>query len=212
MIPAAAARRIFSGEIMKIVIASFLLLACIGALVWHTTPIHAKEASAGSSTRTATKGVGVERAMFAAGCFWKVQYIFSKVPGVVRTRVGYSGGNVAKPSYNQVCTNTTGHAETVLVEYDPTKTTYRKLLEAFWKNHDPTTVNRQGPDVGLQYRSVVFYTTPEQKAEAFKYEKELEQSHQFRDPIVTKIEPAAPFYDAEEYHQNYYEKHGAVCF
>jgi len=154
----------------------------------------------------------LDRAMFAAGCFWKTQYVFSKVPGVVKTQVGFTGGTAPNPSYEQVCTNKTGHAETVLVEYDPSKTTYRKLLEAFWMNHDPTTTNRQGPDFGTQYRSVVFYTTPEQKKEATEYKAELEKSHKFNAPIVTAIEPAGQFYQAEEYHQNYYAKHGAVCF
>jgi peptide-methionine (S)-S-oxide reductase len=157
-------------------------------------------------------GQKLERAMFAAGCFWKTQYIFSKVPGVVRTRVGYSGGSLAQPSYEQVCTDKTGHAETALVEYDPTKTTYRKLLQVFFANHDPTTRNRQGPDFGTQYRSAIFYTTPEQQQEAIQYKQELEQSHHFRAPIVTEIKPAGDFYPAEEYHQDYYSKHGAVCF
>jgi peptide-methionine (S)-S-oxide reductase len=155
--------------------------------------------------------VKVEKAMFAGGCFWKVQYIFSKVPGVVRTRVGYSGGTLDEPTYQQVCTDKTGHAETVLVEYDPAKTTYRKLLETFFANHDPTTMNRQGPDFGTQYRSVIFYLTDAQKAEALAYRKELQQSHKFGAPIVTLVEPARKFYDAEEYHQNYFEKHGMVC-
>lgn len=154
----------------------------------------------------------LEQAMFAGGCFWKTQYVFSKVPGVVRTRVGYSGGTVKNPSYMQVCTHTTGHAETVLVEFDPKKTTYEKLLSVFFTNHDPTTLNRQGPDVGPQYRSVIFYTTPEQKAIATKYKDQLAMSHLFHGPITTVIEPAGPFYDAEEYHQNYYIKHGASCF
>jgi peptide-methionine (S)-S-oxide reductase len=153
-----------------------------------------------------------ERAMFAAGCFWKTQFVFSKVPGVLSTKVGYSGGTTAKPSYKQVCSNTSGHAETVLVEFDPAKVTFHKLLEVFWSNHDPTTVNRQGPDFGSQYRSVIFYTNPEQRQEALAYKDELNQSHKFANPIATEIVAAGAFYDAEEYHQNYYAKHGAVCF
>lgn len=152
-----------------------------------------------------------ERAMFAMGCFWKTQYIFSKTEGVVRTRVGYSGGNVKSPSYEQVCSHTTGHAETVLVEYDPTKVTYMHLLEVFFSKHDPTTLNRQGPDEGSNYRSVIFYTTPAQKQEATDFKKQLEASHKFKKAIVTSIEPAGPFYDAEEYHQNYFATHGQVC-
>src|SRR4030095_7194102 len=153
-----------------------------------------------------------ERALFAAGCFWKTQYIFSKVPGVTRTRVGYSGGSFANPSYEQVCADKTGHAEVALVEYDPTKTSYQKLLAVFFANHDPTTVNRQGPDFGKQYRSAIFYTTPQQRDLAVAYKQKLDAAHRFHAPIVTVVEAAGPFYDAEEYHQDYYVKHGAVCF
>ena len=154
----------------------------------------------------------LSQALFAMGCFWKSQYVFEKVPGVVKTTVGYSGGNVANPSYEKVCTHTTGHAETVKVEYDPSKVTYRKLLEVFFSKHDPTTVDRQGPDVGNNYRSAIFYTTPEQKEEALAYKRELEQSHRFSGPIVTQIEPAGRFYKAEDYHQEYYQRTGQVCF
>jgi peptide-methionine (S)-S-oxide reductase len=164
---------------------------------------------------SAETGVGAkpfQQAFFAAGCFWKVQYIFSKVPGVVRTQVGYSGGYTKNPSYKDVCTDLTNHAETCLVEFDPTKTSYQKLLKVFFENHDPTTMNRQGPDSGTQYRSAIFYTTPKQKEEALQYKESLEKSHRFSGPIVTEIKPASQFYPAEAYHQNYYEKHGAVCF
>jgi peptide-methionine (S)-S-oxide reductase len=154
----------------------------------------------------------LERALFAEGCFWKTQYVFSKVSGVVRTQVGYSGGSAASPSYEQVCSDKTGHAETVQVEFDPAQVTYKKLLEVFWSSHDPTTVNRQGPDFGTQYRSVVFYTSPAQREQAVAYKDELNKNHKFGRPIVTEIRPAGPFYAAEEYHQNYYQKHGAVCF
>jgi peptide-methionine (S)-S-oxide reductase len=153
-----------------------------------------------------------ERAMFGMGCFWKSQYVFSKVPGVIKTTVGYSGGDTVNPSYQDVCTHTTGHAETVLVEFDPKKVTYKKLLQVFWNSHDPTTLNRQGPDVGDNYRSVIFYTSPEQEKEALAYKSELEKSHRFPAPIVTLIDPAKPFYPAESYHQDYYAKHGNVCF
>jgi len=154
----------------------------------------------------------LEKAYFAAGCFWKVQYVFSKVPGVVSTRVGYSGGQTNDPSYKEVCTDTTGHAETVQVEFDPSKVTYRHLLEVFWANHNPTTLNRQGPDIGSQYRSAIFYTSAQQQQEALQYKAELEKSQHFKSPIVTLIEPAKPFYDGEDYHQDYYKKHGAVCY
>lgn len=152
-----------------------------------------------------------EEAMFAAGCFWKVQYVFSKVPGVLRTTVGFSGGKLINPSYKDVCTDKTGHAETVLVEYDPDKVTYKQLLRVFWQNHDPTTMNRQGPDVGTQYRSVVFYTNEQQHQDALAVKAELEKAKKFSSPIVTLIEPAGKFFKAEEYHQNYFEKHGMVC-
>lgn len=153
----------------------------------------------------------LEKAMFAAGCFWKVQYVFSKVPGVVRTAVGYSGGKIDQPNYKQVCTDTTGHAEVVLVEYDPTKVTYKKLLDTFWTTHDPTTLNRQGPDFGTQYRSAVFYMNDAQKTEAQQVKDQLNKSGKFRSPIVTEITAAAPFFKAEDYHQDYFVKNGQVC-
>ena len=158
-----------------------------------------------------SKKTDLQKAYFAAGCFWKVQYIFSKLPGVVRTSAGYSGGSTIDPTYRQVCSNKTGHAETVQVEFDPARVSYHKLLEVFWANHDPTTVNRQGVDVGTQYRSAIFYTSQEQQKEALAYKQELEKIHKFNKPIVTLIEPASPFYSAEEYHQDYFEKHGMVC-
>ena len=148
----------------------------------------------GANTAKSTKAPeALSKAMFAMGCFWKTQYVFSKVPGVVRTRVGYSGGTVKGPTYEQVCTHTTGHAETALVEYDPKRVSYHRLLEVFFSKHDPTTMNRQGPDEGTQYRSVIFYTTPEQKREALEFKKQLEESHKFKQPIVTIIEPPARF-------------------
>lgn len=153
----------------------------------------------------------LDRACFAEGCFWRTQYMFARVPGVIRTTVGYSGGTIPNPTYEQVCTHTTGHAESCLVEYDPKLVTFRKLLEVFYSTHDPTTLNRQGPDWGTQYRSVIFYENETQKKEALAYKKELENSHHFNSPIVTIIEPAGKFYTAEEYHQNYFLKHGEVC-
>jgi peptide-methionine (S)-S-oxide reductase len=133
------------------------------------------------------------------------------VKGVVSTTVGYTGGTVKNPTYQQVCTSTTGHAEALQVEYDPNLVSYAKLLDVFWSIHDPTTLNRQGPDVGTQYRSVIFYHTAEQEAAALASKKKLEQSGQFRRPIVTQIVAAPDFYRAEEYHQQYHEKHGGSC-
>jgi len=154
----------------------------------------------------------LEHATFGAGCFWGVEATFRAVPGVVATAVGYSGGTTTNPSYRDVCSHTTDHAEVVQVDYDPSVVTYERLLTIFWENHDPTQLNRQGPDVGDQYRSVIFYHSPEQQAEAEASKLALEASHRFRRPIVTQIVPAAPFYRAEEYHQRYLEKRGlATC-
>jgi peptide-methionine (S)-S-oxide reductase len=147
-------------------------------------------------------------ATFGAGCFWGVEERFRHVPGVVNTTVGYEGGTLAYPTYHDVCTDRTGHAEVVQVEFDPGRVSYDDLLKVFWDNHDPTTLNRQGPDFGTQYRSVIFYHTPEQKAAAEASMEQLERIKRFRRPITTQIMPAATFYPAEEYHQRYLEKHG----
>jgi peptide-methionine (S)-S-oxide reductase len=154
----------------------------------------------------------VETATFGAGCFWGVEAAFQQVPGVVSTCVGYIGGTLDSPTYQDVCTNTTGHAEVVQVIYDPLKTSYDNLLRVFWQNHDPTTLNRQGPDVGTQYRSVIFYHTPEQEAAAHASKRGLERAGAFKRPIVTEIAAASAFWRAEEYHQQYLEKRGlAQC-
>jgi peptide-methionine (S)-S-oxide reductase len=149
-----------------------------------------------------------EVAMFGAGCFWGVEATFRKVPGVLDTAVGYSGGHTKNPTYKQVCTDKTGHAEVIRIEFDPAKISYKQLLEVFWANHDPTTVNRQGPDVGTQYRSVVFFFSPEQEAAAKTVKAELTRAKRFGRPIVTQIVPAGEFWRAEEYHQRYLEKKG----
>ncbi len=147
-------------------------------------------------------------AAFAAGCFWGSQEDFEHVPGVVETTVGYMGGTLKNPTYEDVCTDKTGHAETVQIVYDPSKVTYDQLLEVFWRNHDPTTSNRQGPDVGTQYRSVVFYYTPEQKATAEAAITKLTAAHRFSRPIVTQVVAATDFWRAEDYHQHYLDKNG----
>ena len=157
------------------------------------------------------KVTALAQAAFAAGCFWGSQETFEKVPGVVDTTVGFMGGTFAHPTYEDVCTDQTGHAETVLVEYDPAKVTYQQLLDIFWANHDPTTPNQQGPDVGTQYRSVIFYYTPEQKAAAEASKAKLDAEHKFSSPIVTQIVPATQFWRAEDYHQHYDDKHGISC-
>jgi peptide-methionine (S)-S-oxide reductase len=150
----------------------------------------------------------MEKATFAAGCFWGVEATFRSLPGVSATRVGYTGGALDRPSYKDVCTDRTGHAEAVEVTYDPAKISYEELLQTFWENHDPTTLNRQGPDVGTQYRSAIFYHSPEQEAAARASKEALEKSGTYRRPIVTQILPAVEFWQAEDYHQQYLEKRG----
>ena len=147
----------------------------------------------------------MQKAIFAAGCFWGVQYYFDQVPGVTKTTVGYTGGHTKDPSYEQVCTHTTGHAEAVLIEFDPEQVTYETLCKQFFRMHDPTQLNRQGPDVGDSYRTAIFYFDDEQKtaAEAAKNAAQPD----FDKPIVTEITKAGPFYEAEDYHQKYFEKH-----
>jgi peptide-methionine (S)-S-oxide reductase len=150
----------------------------------------------------------MEKATFGAGCFWGVEAAFRQVRGVKATAVGYMGGKLKDPTYQDVCTDRTGHAEVVQVEFDPAEVSYQELLRAFWDNHDPTTLNRQGPDVGTQYRSVIFYQTPEQEAAAKASKEALEKSGRYQRPIATEITPAAEFWRAEEYHQQYLEKRG----
>jgi peptide-methionine (S)-S-oxide reductase len=149
-----------------------------------------------------------EKASFAAGCFWGVEEAFRQLPGVVDATVGYAGGTIENPSYELVCTGRTGHAETVQVEYDPSQVSYQDLLDTFWKAHDPTQLNRQGPDVGTQYRSAIFFHNAEQEAAAKASLAELEQSGRYPRQLVTEITPAADFYQAEDYHQQYYAKRG----
>lgn len=147
-----------------------------------------------------------EYALFGGGCFWGVEAAFRAIPGVLATSAGYSGGITPSPTYEQVCSGQTGHAEVVLVAFNPAVVSYEQLLEVFWLNHDPTTLNRQGPDVGAQYRSVIFYYSPEQKAAAEASRAEVQKL--YPRPVVTQILPAGPFYAAEDYHQQYLEKRG----
>lgn len=148
------------------------------------------------------------KATFAAGCFWGVEDAFRQVKGVKSTTVGYTGGTAKNPSYKEVCTGKTGHAEAVEVEFDPAQVSYLELLATFWKSHDPTTMNRQGPDVGTQYRSGIFFHDAEQEKEARDSKTVLEKTGVFKRPIVTEITPASEFYRAEDYHQQYFEKQG----
>lgn len=150
----------------------------------------------------------MEKATFGAGCFWGVEESFRQLPGVVETEVGYLGGHTNDPSYKDVCTDETGHAEVVQVTYDPAKISYAQLLDVFWSAHDPTTLNRQGPDVGTQYRSAIFFHSTEQERVARASKEKVQASGKFRRPVVTEITPASTFYRAEEYHQKYLAKRG----
>ncbi|MGD1210646.1 MAG: peptide-methionine (S)-S-oxide reductase MsrA [Candidatus Acidiferrales bacterium] len=148
------------------------------------------------------------KAVFAAGCFWGVEDAFRQVKGVTSTAVGYTGGHTKNPTYKEVCTDTTGHAEAVEVEFDPAQVSYRELLSVFFQSHDPTQLNRQGPDYGKQYRSAIFYQDAEQEAAARESKEALDKAGIFKGPIVTQIAPASEFYRAEDYHQQYFEKQG----
>lgn len=198
------------------------LLALIFAAFWFSTNTGRaavdepqEKATPFTFAETDSKGkpkVKTETAMFGAGCFWGVEVTFRNVPGVVDAAVGYSGGKTVNPTYQEVCTDTTGHAEVVYVEYDPAKVSYEKLLQVFFENHNPTQLNYQGPDYGTQYRSAIFTYGPEQEQAAKEMIRKLTAERRFTRPIVTQIEPAKPFYKAEEYHQRYLEKRGlATC-
>ncbi len=176
--------------VMKTLLISILLVAIAG-----TAP--AEEGT-----------VKTEKAVFAAGCFWGVESAFRQMSGVIDTQVGYTGGKTVNPTYREVCTDTTGHAEAIEITFDPAKVSYEKLLDLFWRMHDPTQVNRQGPDTGTQYRSAVFYHSPEQRAAAEASKVAFDKSGKYKKPIATQILPAGPFYRAEEYHQRYFEKNG----
>ncbi|HTL69994.1 MAG TPA: peptide-methionine (S)-S-oxide reductase MsrA [Candidatus Eisenbacteria bacterium] len=168
------------------------------ALLWPAVP------AAAAGEPMADKGL--KKAAFAGGCFWGVEKIFQELPGVVSTQVGYAGGRTADPSYEEVCTGRTGHAEAVEIVYDPSKTAYEELLLTFWQYHDPTTRNRQGPDIGSQYRSVIFYYDEDQRKAAESDIARLSAAKVFKSPIVTEVVPAGTFYRAEDYHQKYLKK------
>lgn len=169
------------------------------------------KAEAKTTTVTETKP-GMELATFGSGCFWCTEAIFLNVKGVEKVESGYSGGKVKNPTYREVCSGLTGHAEVVQVTYDPNVISYDELLEIFWQTHDPTTLNRQGADEGTQYRSVVFYHNDTQKALAEEYKKKLTEVKAFDNPIVTEISPFTVFYKAEDYHQNYYNLNGSAPY
>lgn len=184
---------------MTTILSSFLL----GILSFVSCAEHKEQTMAITDEKTLA-GVNYDTVTLATGCFWCTEAILERLKGVVKVTSGYSGGTVVNPTYEEVCTGATGHAECCQVVYDPAVISFDELLEVFWKTHDPTTLNRQGNDVGTQYRSVIFYHTPAQKATAEHYKKELDSSGAFNAPIVTAIEPYHNFYSAEAYHQEYY--------
>ncbi|MFC1645980.1 peptide-methionine (S)-S-oxide reductase MsrA [Candidatus Omnitrophota bacterium] len=181
-------------------------LLAIGSIVSFVT--FAQGAGPSGSGMQKGEGKMTQKATFAAGCFWGIEAAFGKIKGVASTRVGYAGGSLANPTYKDVCYGNTGHAEAVEVEYDSSQVSFEELLEVFWDIHDPTALNRQGPDVGSQYRSAIFFHSSEQEAAAKASKKELQNSKQFKGSIVTQIVPASQFYEAEDYHQKYLEKKG----
>ncbi len=186
------------------------LLALILALVAGGRPVPGGS-RAGRPKATNDGRGNVAVATFAAGCFWGVEETFRNVEGVTDTTVGYTGGHLENPSYHDVCRGDTGHAESVRVEYDPEVVSYEELLDVFWAAHNPTTSNQQGPDIGTQYRSAIFYHTPEQKEAAERSRRELGESGRYARPVVTRIEPAQTFWPAEDYHQQYYAKRRGAC-
>ena len=192
-----------------VVFAACCIAAGCGVAATGTGAVAAEERAPDAQAKGAVK---MEKATFGGGCFWGVEETFRKTPGVASTQVGFMGGHTKDPTYADVCTHTTGHAEVVEVTYDPAKVSYGQLLDVFWANHNPTQLNRQGPDVGDQYRSVVFYHTPEQRGEAEASKDKLVKSGKYSRPVVTQIVPATTFWRAEEYHQQYLEKRGlAQC-
>ena len=176
----------------------------------HAEPVQEGSARKGETAEVSqtTEGKKLETATFGAGCFWCVEAVFQKLKGVESVTSGYMGGQTTNPTYKQICTGTTGHAEIIQIEFDPAVIEFKDLLQVFWKTHDPTTLNRQGNDTGTQYRSAVFYHNDTQKELAEKYKSKLDQSGAFRAPIVTEITAASKFYPAEGYHQNYWNTQG----
>ena len=187
---------------------SFLLVWMLGLTFVSCAQNNSKNSNNQSNTavKTMDQSNALDTATFGAGCFWCVEAIFQNVKGVMSVASGYSGGTIKNPGYKEVCTGRTGHAEVIQLTYDPKQVSYDELLEVFWQTHDPTTLNKQGADVGTQYRSVIFYHTEKQKELAESYKKKLDASGAFDKPIVTEISPFTVFYKAEDYHQNYYNQ------
>lgn len=189
--------------LLSVVMLGFTLASC--AQPKEKTEKEPGDMTISTDQKTAT-------AIFGNGCFWCTEAIFQQLEGVIKVESGYSGGANPNPTYEEVCTGLTGHAEAARITYDPAKISYATLLEAFWESHDPTTLNRQGNDVGTQYRSVIFYENEEQHKEAEFYKKKLQESGAFNNPIVTEITPLKEFYVAENYHQNYYNQNGSAPY
>jgi peptide-methionine (S)-S-oxide reductase len=189
--------------------AIFFMGACGQNKTGNSNQNTVMETSGKEIQKPATTSGNIDTATFGAGCFWCVEAVFQRLEGVMSVKSGYSGGKVKNPSYKEVCTGETGHAEVCQIVYDKTKLKFDELLEVFWKTHDPTTLNSQGNDFGTQYRSAIFYHTIEQKELAEKYKKELNDAHVYPSPIVTEIAPFTAFYPAEDYHQNYYNSNGS---
>jgi peptide-methionine (S)-S-oxide reductase len=195
--------RITGRGMLLVIFGAFLAGSC--NMSSHPSSSDASQPEAGpENVRSGAPGQPVATATFGSGCFWCTEAVFQELEGIKSVKSGYSGGKVENPTYDEVCSGTTGHAEVIQVEYDPNEVSYEKLLEVFWKTHDPTTPNRQGNDVGTQYRSVIFYHDEKQRELAEHYKQKLDGSGAFDAPIVTEISPLTKFYPAEDYHQNYY--------
>src|ERR1700730_6245657 len=190
---------------MKFIMLSTILLSAISLVSCNSSSIQNKA----MNEETVPAGIKTDTATFGTGCFWCTEAVFQELKGVLKVTSGYSGGNVKNPSYEQVCSGTTGHAECLQIIYDPKVISFDELLEVFWEAHDPTTLNRQGNDAGTQYRSVIFYHNQEQKKKAEEYKVKLDRSGAYNNPIVTEITPFSNFYPAEDYHQDYYRLHGS---
>lgn len=197
---------LLNAKAMKI--SSIMMLCSLVTLLSCAQKENPKKNMSDNTTNIGS-GLKTDTATFGTGCFWCTEAVFQQLDGVLKATSGYSGGHVENPTYKQVCTGETGHAECLEIVYDPAKISYDELLEVFWQVHDPTTLNRQGNDVGTQYRSVIFYHNNEQKEKAEKYKAELDKSGAWNNPIVTEIVPAATFYKAEDYHQNYFNDNGS---
>ena len=193
---------------MKWILAALIVLGALGGAIFAITRAPEKQKTIHQENQETMTGNRLDTATFGAGCFWCTEAIFQNVKGVHSVVSGYSGGEVANPTYERVCSGTTGHAEASQITFDPAVVSFAELLEVFWKIHDPTTMNRQGNDIGTQYRSVIFYHSPGQKQLAEHYKRQLDSAGAFDGPIVTEIVPFRNFYNAESYHQNYYRENG----